>query len=112
MLQQGRQPVLAAGKQLDRDFITTTRNVATCSDVASEAATGVFPSGRKQARVRLPACLVEVDTAELAADPALPDVIGAAVAGGATGVLLTSSSAGLPHPLRPACTRALDSGGE
>jgi GTP-binding protein EngB required for normal cell division len=55
---------------------------------AAESAPGIFPAGRLQERVRLPALMLLVGADEVAASPAAAEAAGAAVAGGATAVVL------------------------
>lgn len=57
-------------------------------------AVGVFPAGQKQARVDLPAIMVQVDAQSVLDSPDLLDSINAAITAGATAVVLGDSQAG------------------
>ena len=53
--------------------------------------TSVFPAGRKQARVKLPACILKVAATDVLHED-FEEVLSSATAGGITGVLLTDTS--------------------
>lgn len=55
---------------------------------------GLFPAGKRQARVQLPALMLEVDAADVLQRAGAIDDISAAVAGGATAVVLRQGSEG------------------
>jgi len=62
---------------------------------SAAAGVGIFPAGQKQARVDLPALMVEVDAAAFSAAPqSLLNDVNAAVTAGATAVVLGAGAAG------------------
>lgn len=63
---------------------------ATASSVSQTAS--VFPAGRTQARVKLPACILKVAATEVLQEENFPEVLSSATAGGITGVLLADTS--------------------
>ena len=63
---------------------------ATASSVTQTAS--VFPAGRKQARVKLPACILKVTVQDVLEQQDFVDTLSVATAGGITGVLLTDAS--------------------
>ena len=62
----------------------------TASSVTQTAS--VFPAGRKQARVKLPACILKVAAQEVLQQLDFEDKLSEAIAGGLTGVLLADAS--------------------
>lgn len=62
----------------------------TASSVTQTAS--VFPAGRKQARVKLPACVLKVTVLDVLQQQEFEDLLSLATAGGITGVLLTEAS--------------------
>lgn len=58
------------------------------------AGKGLFPAGKRQARVTIPALFLTASAEELAGSPAALEELGAAVAGGATAVVLYEGAAG------------------
>ena len=63
---------------------------ATASSVTQTAS--VFPAGRTQARVKLPACILKVAATEVLQEQNFSEVLSSATAGGITGVLLADTS--------------------
>ena len=63
---------------------------ATASSVSQTAS--VFPAGRTQARVKLPACILKVAATEVLQEQNFSEVLSSATAGGITGVLLADTS--------------------
>lgn len=54
----------------------------------------MFPAGQKQARVQLPALMLEVTAKEVLDTPATCEAIDEAVVGGATAVILSEADSG------------------
>ena len=52
----------------------------------------VFPAGRTQARVKLPACILKVAATEVLQEQQFTEVLSSATAGGITGVLLADTA--------------------
>lgn len=52
----------------------------------------MFPAGRKQARVKLPACILKVAATDVLDEAEFEEVLSSATAGGITGVLLADTS--------------------
>ena len=63
---------------------------ATASSVSQTAS--VFPAGRTQARVKLPACILKVAVSEVLEEQKFSEILSSATAGGITGVLLADTS--------------------
>ena len=63
---------------------------ATASSVTQTAS--VFPAGRTQTRVKLPACILKVAATEVLQEQQFSEALSSATAGGITGVLLADSS--------------------
>ena len=63
---------------------------ATAGSVTQTAS--VFPAGRTQARVKLPACILKIAATEVLQEQGLQDILSSATAGSITGVLLTDTS--------------------
>ncbi len=61
---------------------------------SSPPSLSLFPAGQRQARVQLPALMLYVDAPQLLAGPEALEGIDAAVAGGATAVVLRDGGAG------------------
>ena len=55
--------------------------------------TALYPAGKRQARLRLPALILQVDADSLLDSPAVVEELGAAVSGGATAVVLSEATA-------------------
>lgn len=63
---------------------------ATAGSISQTAS--VFPAGRTQARVKLPACILRIAATEVLQEQGLQEILSSATAGGITGVLLTDTS--------------------
>lgn len=74
-----------------------------CRAQPSSAGPGVFPAGQKQARVVLPALLLELSASELLDSPSAAATVDQAVAAGATAVVLSEGSAGAAALYDAAC---------
>lgn len=61
---------------------------------SSRDSLGLFPSGKSQARVRLPALMIQVEADVVQMDGQLVSVISDAVSGGATAVILAEGRMG------------------
>ena len=66
---------------------------AACIVASSKSQTAsVFPAGKKQARVKLPACILSVSAQDVLQQETFDQLLSQAVAGGITAVLLTDTS--------------------
>lgn len=88
----GRTP--APSKAPRRRMITVAGSVPTQGPREPQPRPSILPAGKRQARVDLPALFLSVSADQLARSPGTVDDITAAVAGGATAVLLREGTSG------------------
>ena len=86
-----RPATAGALRNIQRSSIKSLRLSTTCS-TASSATTSVFPAGRAQARVKLPACILKCTAQQILQQQDFEHDLSAAIAGGMTGVLLSDAT--------------------
>ena len=94
-LRQRRLRPATAGalRHIKQSSARSLRLATTCSTASSVGATtSVFPAGRKQARVKLPACIWKCTAQQVIDQRDFEHDLSAAIAGGVTGVLLSDAS--------------------
>ena len=78
--------------RLAQGSLHARRNSCFISASSVTQTASVFPAGRKQVRVKLPACILKVAAADVLQQEQFADVLSSVTAGGITGVLLTDAS--------------------
>ena len=84
-----RPSTAAASRYVQRAARRSLRLSTTCSTASS---TSVFPAGRKQARVKLPACILKCTAQQVLQQDDFSHALSTAISAGITGVLLSDST--------------------
>lgn len=84
-----RPSTAAASRRVQRSAQRSFRSFTTCSTASS---TSVFPAGRKQARIKLPACILKCTAQQVLQQEDFDHALSTAISAGITGILLSDAT--------------------